>query len=170
MFRDKDVQRFRKYMPEFKGDSCAPWTGGKNKRGYGAFNVFARRVDAHRFSYMAFRGPIPPGIFVCHKCDNPPCVRPDHLFLGTHSDNMKDAANKGRISPPRRIKNPNWVRPSRKIENPNTKPGAKITKEIAADIKVRLANNETGRSIARLYSLHFGSVSDIKRGLTWRDV
>lgn len=79
-------------------DGCWEWTASRNeaRRGYGQLNVDGRPVMAHRVMYELFVGPIPPGLCVCHHCDNPPCVRPDHLFLGTHGDNAKDRDMKGR--------------------------------------------------------------------------
>src|SRR4051812_10004906 len=81
-----------------KGDGCWTYTGVTNAKGYGQLQV-AKNVTrlAHRFSYELNVGPIPDGLFVCHHCDNPPCVRPDHLFLGTVTDNARDAASKGRL-------------------------------------------------------------------------
>lgn len=85
-----------------KSDGCWVWTGAtmKSRGGYGAFNVGEHRVKyAHRFSWEIHNGPIPDRMFICHHCDNPKCVRPDHLFLGDHWDNMADATFKGRMGP-----------------------------------------------------------------------
>ena len=89
-------QRFWGFVNKTEG--CWLWVGANNER-YGLFSCFGRVMKAHRASWHLFVGPIPPGLHVLHKCDNPLCVRPDHLFLGTHVDNMADMARKGRARP-----------------------------------------------------------------------
>lgn len=74
---------------------CWGWTAGLN-RGYGCFGYKGKAVAAHRFSWEHHFGPIPARMSVLHKCDNPICSRPDHLFLGTRAENNKDRAAKGR--------------------------------------------------------------------------
>lgn len=79
-----------------KTDGCWEWTGGLLSSGYGACFVGAYSTGAHRVSWELANGPIPDGLWVLHHCDNRPCVRPDHLFLGTVLDNNRDAIAKGR--------------------------------------------------------------------------
>lgn len=75
---------------------CWVWTGSKLRKGYGNLWVIDRIVRAHRYSYTLFCGSIPDGMKVLHSCDNPPCCRPDHLFLGNDLDNARDRDSKGR--------------------------------------------------------------------------
>jgi hypothetical protein len=79
-----------------KTGECWTWTGGRAIDGYGSFYADGAGIAAHRFSYQLHNGPIPAGLVICHRCDNPPCVRPDHLFLGTQLDNVRDMFSKDR--------------------------------------------------------------------------
>jgi hypothetical protein len=81
-----------------KGDGCWEWTGCRHHQWrYGHFRKEGKNVQAHRFSWELAHGrPVPDGMMVCHSCDNPPCVNPAHLFLGTAKDNVRDMLSKGR--------------------------------------------------------------------------
>ncbi len=87
-------ERFFKYV--IKSEGCWIWSGCKDKKGYGQFNLKNKTMFSHRFSYELKYGKIPEKMCVCHKCDTPSCVNPDHLFLGTNKENLRDMISKGR--------------------------------------------------------------------------
>lgn len=88
---------------------CQIWTAATSMKGYGQFNKGGKDYLAHRASWTISHGPIPAGLWVLHRCDTPPCINPDHLFLGTAADNTADMIRKGR-----------WVRPPNRWLNRRT--------------------------------------------------
>lgn len=89
--------RFWAKVKKAPGDLCWEWQGHRRHAGHGQFALpGVVRLDAHRYAWELVHGPIPAGMFICHKCDNPPCVRVDHLYLGVSRDNMHDMIRKGR--------------------------------------------------------------------------
>lgn len=137
MDSDATEERFWSRVDKGSADECWLWTGGLVKKRYGNFQLPEQQWLAHRFAWTLVFGEIPDGLCVCHRCDNPPCVNPDHLFLGTHTDNMRDCIAKGRMAHGERVG------------------GAKLTPQ-----KVRQMRGlyDTGTSVARL-SRMFGVVS-----------
>lgn len=137
-------------------NGCFEWQGARCV-GYGRLRMGKDIVGAHRVSYETFRGPIPAGLFVCHHCDNPACINPAHLFLGTNSDNMQDAIRKGRI-----VRKPARPAPARK--NP------KLTAAQVIAIKEGWRSGRRQRDMAPEYGVTPGNISMICRGATWKHV
>jgi hypothetical protein len=134
--------------------SCHEWTAGRYRDGYGRIRVGGRILRAHRVAWEFERGPIPEGQQVLHKCDNPPCVREDHLFLGTQAENIADMNAKGRGNQPKG----------------SDHGSAKLTEEEIPEIRSLLAHGAPGRFIARIYGVSDTLISNINTGKAWKHV
>lgn len=139
-------------MPE-PNSGCWLWLSSLRKEGgYGCFKRDYRTYDCHRESWSAFNErPIPIGMFICHKCDVRSCVNPDHLFVGTHLDNMADMSRKGRTS--RRVG--------------ERSPSARLKREQVIAIR---ADNRTIAAIAADYGVSTGCIDHILARRNWRHI
>lgn len=142
-----------KWMPE-PNSGCWLWLAGVRRRGYGIISLegphFGNGV-AHRVAWELYRGPIPEGMSVLHRCDVPGCVNPDHLFLGSALDNVIDMLAKGRAKPPRG-------------EEHHT------THLTDGDVCAIRASREPGHTLAASFAVSQSTISEIRSGKRWRHV
>lgn len=152
---------------------CWEWVGAKGRGGYGLFRGDGECL-AHRFSYRLENGPIPEGLDVMHRCDNPACVRPAHLQLGTDLDNRRDSEAKGR---PRNLPKGNQhytrLRPELALRGSSVGT-SKLSEADVADIKHRLTNarwgDKTAEKLALQYQVSVTHIHRIRAGDAWGHV
>lgn len=146
-------ERFWAKVDKRGPDECWPWTGARGPKGYGAFSINNRARLATRTSMALHLGSSDPlvGLFVCHRCDNPPCVNPAHLFLGTLQDNNRDMAAKGRG------KNP--------VMYGEAHPQAKLSQADVDDIR---SSAESRAVVAARLGVSASAVKKIRSGKTWK--
>lgn len=150
-----------------KTDTCWIWQGRVDRNGYGKFHVGSIFL-AHRYSYQLHNGPLAPGMFVCHKCDNPPCCNPDHLFLGTAADNIKDAAAKGRMA--RGERNAAHLYPDRVLRG-SGHACSKLTEEQVRELRDDYAaGGVTQQQLAKRYNINNSTVCYILKRRTWTHI
>lgn len=144
-------------------NGCWIWKGSKSTDGYGQVNFNYKNMRSHRLAYLFFCGEIPTGMFVCHRCDNPICCNPRHLFLGTALDNARDKVNKGRQ--PRGEKVSEQVR--RTTPRGSKRKTAVINEEIAVKIREMRSNGARECDVARAFGVNRYIVKNIMSGRTW---
>jgi hypothetical protein len=141
-----------------KTPSCWLWIGARCPKGYGSIRRRDRTTSTHRWVWEQIHGPIPKGMVICHKCDIPGCVNPDHLFLGTYKDNAQDMIKKGRA----------------KHDNPpfgENHPHAKLTEVQVKEIRELYATGQYSLSkLAMKYGVCLQLISRIKQRKIWRHV
>ena len=154
------AQRFWPKVDTSAGpNGCWVWIARRTPDGYGQIGAGRRSggvLYAHRVSFELNFGTIPEGMFVCHRCDNPPCVNPGHLFLGTAEDNSHDARDKGRLMVP--------------VLVGESAPPAVLTEGMVRQIISRRAAGERLRVLATEFGVSEATISSIARGQTWRHI
>lgn len=145
--------RFWAHVPSTPSVGCWEWVGVLLSSGYGQFKADGRRVSAHKYAFELHRGPVPLGLFVCHTCDNPACVRVSHLFAGTPKENLRDASDKGRM------------------RHGERHPASKISEDDVKLIRSRFVPRKySQRRLAREFNLAQSTIGSILRKEIWRHV
>ncbi len=144
------IERFIRRTKEEK-NGCWSWQGCKDRQNYGYCSFMGER-KAHRASYAYYHGPIPPTLGVLHKCDNPICVNPMHLFCGTAKDNHHDSMRKGRHTKGEKVGR------------------SKLTPPQVIELRRQYANGVPSREIARNFNLSLSGVKGAALGITWKHV
>lgn len=144
------MERFWDKVDRAGPDECWEWTGGITS-GYGMFWLVDKNCRAHRVSWELTYGEIPEGLYVLHRCDNKPCVNPAHLFLGTHSDNMKDMYSKG-------------------LGDDKRGEACHASKLTENDVKVIRSSTDdmTHAEVAAVYGVDPSQISRVLNNKTWR--
>jgi hypothetical protein len=150
----RDIKRFLSHVNINDLFDCWEWTGRKKETGYGITYFKGKESKAHRVSYLLSYGTIDNNLFVLHKCNNPSCVNPAHLYLGTPQDNMND-----------------MVKANRSCDNHGeNNPNSKLTEKQVIEIIELLKTNISQVKIAQIFSVSKYIVNEIKTGNTWKHI
>lgn len=151
----KDIERFYSKFTPGGVDECWEWEGRIQHSGHGVLSFNKSSLKAHRIAYFLANGPIPEGLSVCHSCDNPACVNPGHLWLGTQADNNADRDRKGRAKTAKGAKRPNAI----------------LTEDDVRKIIARYAEGGvTHKQLATEYGVAKTTITRIMMGLNWKHI
>jgi len=140
-----------------KTTNCWNWNRAIDSSGYGAVKYCGKKHNVHRLVWMLLHDNLEKGICVCHKCDNRKCINPDHLFIGTQSDNMKDCVNKGRyFSNVIRGEKNSWSKLS--------------SKQVIEIRQLKESKKISNKEIAKQYKVGYTAISKIIRGENWKHI
>lgn len=137
-----------------RSGDCWEWNGGKGSSGHGRFKLNSRLYSPHRISFELFNGNIANDLMVCHRCNNPGCVNPRHLYAGTRSQNTQDTISAG-----------TWNKPQGRQFKPTKLDAGQVT-----DIRIALRNGATVKGLARKYNVSPRSIQLIRDRRTWKQV
>lgn len=155
---NQDIEEwFWDQVEQIKTGECLEWTATLLDSGYGVFMYDHKMWKAHRYAWTITNGPIPKGLCVLHKCDNPPCVNPDHLYIGTQQDNSNDKYRRGRAVHRRGV----------------DRPEAKLTEEAVKYIRQQNKKYQKGfthRELGLKFGVSDGTVYNVIHRKTWRHV
>ena len=152
---EAEEYRFLRFVE--KSDGCWTWRGSGQRAGYGVFWLRGKLLGAHRASHVLFIGPVADGMDVCHHCDNPRCVNPDHLFVGTPRDNWNDMHRKGRGSPPPLIRG-------------SAHPKAKLSEGLIPEVFRLRSLGLTTYQIAEVFGISRPAICAVLNRKTWRHI
>jgi len=149
------IKRFWSKVQIAGKDECWEWQAYRRKAGYGGFQRRNKPIDAHVVAFQVAYGPLPKGLIVRHKCDNPPCCNPEHLESGTYADNARDREVRGRANRPKGINHPH----------------AKLNEIDVRAIRTRYASTKiTYEALSREYGVTSGNIGCILRRESWAHI
>lgn len=185
------TQRFWSHVHMPSADECWPWSLSRGNHGYGQVSYQRTMHLTHRIAYEMTHGPIPDGLWVLHSCDNPPCCNPKHMFLGTHTDNMRDMTAKGRNGVhrhperyPRGDSHPSRTMPERlsrgdnhytrqhpeKVMRGELNGRARFTEQNIRDMRQQHEQGIAIRELARRYKADRKTIQAIVKHRIWRHI